>query len=74
MSAKWFYKKERWLRTPKSIGPISESDLLHRIDDGKIAPETMLMSSKTRDRWVPMSSIASALKRWKDHHPDPSLN
>ncbi len=74
MSAKWFYKRERWFRAPASVGPISEADLLHRIDEGKIAPTTLLKSSKTRERWVPMSSIQPALQRWREHHPDPSVN
>ncbi|QDV61819.1 MULTISPECIES: DUF4339 domain-containing protein [Crateriforma] len=74
MSAQWFYMKPRWFRTAKTVGPISESDLLHRIDAGKILPSTMLRSCKTREKWVPMSSIKPALIRWRKHHPDASLN
>lgn len=68
MSAEWYYLANGWLRKTREVGPISENDLLLRIDQGKISPETLLMSSKTKKRWVPMSTIAAAMARWKEHH------
>lgn len=68
MKAQWFYLQNRWLRQAKPVGPISEPDLLLRIDSGKIEPTTMLKSSKTKDRWVPMSSVPPAFERWRKVH------
>lgn len=39
--------------------------LLDRIDRGQITPQTLLMSSKTRQRWVEMRSVPPAMERWK---------
>ena len=69
MSTAWYYMSSGWLRKARRVGPISEADLLERIDKGKIAPETLLQSAKTRGKWVPMNSIAPAMKRWKKAHP-----
>lgn len=71
MGADWYYMASGWIRKARRVGPISESDLLHRIDQGKISPETLLQSSKTRGKWVPMNTIAPAMKRWKQSHPEP---
>ena len=72
MHADWFYMKSRWLRNAKAIGPLTERELLHRIDDGSITPTTMLRSIKTRGKWVPMSSVGPALQRWLSKHPTES--
>lgn len=70
MGAEWYYMANGWIRRARRVGPISESDLLARIERGKISPETLLQSSKTRGKWVPMSTIAPAMKRWKQLHPE----
>ena len=70
MGAGWYYMASGWMRKARRVGPISEADLLHRIEQGKISPETLLQSSKTKGKWVPMNSIAPAMKRWKELHPE----
>lgn len=70
MGAGWYYMASGWLRKGRRVGPITEAELLLRIDQGKISPETLLQSSKTKGKWVPMNSIAPALKRWKKSHPE----
>lgn len=69
MSADWYYMKHRWIIGSKKVGPISEHELLTKIDSGEISPETLLMSSKTREHWVKMKEIGIAFKRWKQSHP-----
>ncbi|TWT54238.1 hypothetical protein Pla22_18790 [Rubripirellula amarantea] len=69
MSSGWYYMCTGWLRKGRRVGPISEADLLLRIDQGKIVPETLLQSMKTKGKWVPMSSIGPAMNRWKKSHP-----
>jgi len=64
MSADWFYMSSGWFHKGKRVGPISEQDLLRRIDTGKIQPETLIQSRKTRERWVPMSTVGPAMARW----------
>jgi hypothetical protein len=70
MSADWYYMKHRWLIGSKKIGPVSEHELLTKIDNGEITPQTLVMSSKTREHWVKMSEISSAYKRWLQRHPE----
>ena len=70
MSAGWYYMASGWIRKSRRVGPISEADLLLRIEKGKISPETLLQSSKTKGKWVPMNTIAPAMKRWRELHPD----
>lgn len=70
MNAGWYYMASGWLRKPRRVGPLSDSDLLLRIDEGKIAPETLLLSEKTRGKWVPMKAIGPAMKRWESKHPE----
>ena len=70
MGTAWYYMSSGWLRKARRVGPISEADLLSRIDNGKIVPETLLQSAKTKGKWVPMNSIGPAMKRWKKAHPD----
>ncbi|MEM6689632.1 MAG: DUF4339 domain-containing protein [Planctomycetota bacterium] len=70
MSAGWYYMASGWFQKNKRVGPISDAELLMRIDTGKILPETLLQSDKTRGKWVPMSNIHSAMKRYKRSHPE----
>lgn len=70
MGAEWYYMARGWIGKARRIGPISEADLLHRIDQGKILPETLLQSAKTRGKWVPMNTIKPAMQRWKQSHPE----
>ncbi len=69
MSADWFYLKRRWFGGSKKVGPLDEHDLLARIDNGDIKPETLLMSAKTRNRWVKMAEVEPALKHYRKGHP-----
>ena len=69
MGTGWYYMASGWLRKSRRVGPISESDLLTRIDQGKIEPETLVQSSKTKNKWVPMKTIGPAMKRWEKQHP-----
>lgn len=69
MSADWYYMKRRWIGGTKKIGPITDQELIERIDHGEIKPETLLISSKTRNRWVKMEEIASAVRHWHKTHP-----
>lgn len=69
MSAQWYYMASGWFQTTKRIGPITEHDLLVRIDQGKVQPETLVQSPKTRNQWVPMSSVGPAMQRWQKMHP-----
>lgn len=73
MGADWYYMARGWIRKARPIGPISEAELLLRIDRGKITPETLLRSTKTRGKWVPMNTIKPAMQRWKQSHPGASL-
>lgn len=70
MGAGWYYMASGWIRKNRRVGPITESDLLVRIDQGKIMPQTLLQSSKTKGKWVPMNSVGPAMKRWRKLHPD----
>lgn len=74
MSTQWFYMASGWLRKARRIGPISEADLLSHIDKGLIEPETLVQSSKTRNKWVPMSKVGPAMERWKRSHPESAEN
>ncbi|TWU49147.1 hypothetical protein Poly59_37610 [Rubripirellula reticaptiva] len=70
MSAGWYYMASGWLRKGRRLGPITEHDLLLRIDSGKIMPQTLLQSAKTKGKWVPMKSIGPAMERWRKLHPE----
>ena len=65
MTTQWYYMAQSWWRKPHRIGPIEEAALLERIDRGHIQPQTLLMSSKTRQRWIEMRSVPPAMARWK---------
>lgn len=71
MSADWYFVKTGFFIKHKRIGPISEQDLLKRIERGEVHPDTMLSStSKTRGHWIPMREIKPAISHWRKHHPD----
>jgi hypothetical protein len=74
MTATWFYMKRRWLGGTKKMGPLSEHDLLLRIDNGEITPETLLCSEKTKNHWVKMDQVGPALERWQARHPVANAN
>ena len=68
MAVQWFYLKQGWFKS-KRIGPISESELLHRIDSGDVSPDTLILcDSKTRGHWLRMKEVAPAMKRWNKTH------
>jgi hypothetical protein len=70
MSADWFFLKTGFFSRHKTVGPISEPDLLSRISKGEITPETMLSStSKTHGQWIPMKKIRAAMDHWDRTHP-----
>ena len=73
MTTGWYYMASGWLRKSRRVGPITEADLLMRIDKGRIEPETLVQSSKTKGKWVPMNSVGPAMKRWKQSHPEAEL-
>jgi len=70
MSGDWFYMKRRWIGGTKKVGPLTDADLLHRIDDGQIQPDTLLLSSKTKHKWIRMADIGPAIKHWRKLHPE----
>ena len=70
MGAGWYYMTDGWMRKGRRVGPISEADLLARIDQGKILPQTLLQSTKTKGKWVPMNSVVPAMNRWRTSHPE----
>ena len=70
MSADWYYMKHRRLLGSIKVGPVSEQEVLQKIDSGEINPQTLLMSSKTHEHWVKMSEISTAYKRWLKSHPE----
>ncbi|WP_233903477.1 DUF4339 domain-containing protein [Stieleria maiorica] len=72
MSTQWFYMASGWIRKARRIGPISEADLLNRIDKGQIDPGTLVQSSKTRNKWIPMNKVGPAMERWRRSHPEES--
>lgn len=67
MSADWYYIGQGgFFRRRKTVGPLSESDILSRIDSGEISPDTLLKSEKkTRDRWVPMKEVGPAYEHYQ---------
>lgn len=74
MGAGWYYMANGWMRKGRRVGPITESDLLERIDKGKILPHTLLQSSKTKGKWVPMNTVGPAMNRWRESHPEQDLS
>jgi len=69
MSADWFFMKRRWFGGAKKVGPLSDHDLLLRIDSGEIKPDTLVSGGKTKHRWVKMEEIGPALKHYQKTHP-----
>lgn len=73
MSAEWYFVSSTFFGGRKTVGPISETDLIHNIEKGKIKPETMLSSpTKTHGNWVKMKEIRVAKKLWDKTHPAPA--
>ncbi len=72
MSADWYFLRHgSFFHRRKRIGPITEQNLLVRIEKGEVTPDTLLSStSKTRGHWVAMREIKPAIQHWKQHHPD----
>lgn len=71
MSADWFFMKSGFFYRHKKIGPITETDLLVRIEKGEVKPETLMSStSKTHGQWIAMREIKPAIRHWKQTHPD----
>ena len=70
MATQWYYMGTGWLRKSRRVGPIFEADLLQQIDKGKIEPETLVQSSKTKGKWIPMEKVGPAMKRWRKLHPE----
>lgn len=70
MSSQWYYMVSGWIRKTHPVGPITEAELLERIATGKICPETLLKSDKTRNKWVPMNSVLPAMEHWQHTHPE----
>jgi hypothetical protein len=67
--ALWYYMTSGWFRKTRRVGPITEADLLHLIDHGKIAPDTLLQSTKTKNQWVPMNQVGPAMEHYRLKHP-----
>ena len=70
MSADWFFMKKGFFGKSKAVGPIGESDFLHKIEKGENSPETMVSStSKTHGHWMHLKEIRAGLKHWEKTHP-----
>ncbi len=70
MSADWYFMTTGFFGGHKTVGPISEVELVKKIEKGVINPETMLSStSKTHGHWVKMKEIRVAKKHWDKSHP-----
>ncbi len=74
MNADWYYIADGWMRKGRRVGPITETDLLERIEKGKIQPQTLLQSTKTKGKWVPMTSVGPAIDCWRAVHGDSGLS
>ncbi len=58
MSADWYFMKKKFFGGAKTVGPIAESVFVKKIQNGEIAPETMVSStSKTHGRWLHLKDI-----------------
>lgn len=69
MSADWFFMKKSFFGKFKTVGPIEESDFLHKIEKGEIAPNTIVSSTtKTHGQWMHMKEIQAAHEHWKKSH------
>ncbi len=67
MSADWYYMESGWIRKTKRVGPITDAEFLLRIESGKIVPHTLVQSSKTKGKWIPMNLVAPAMAHYKEH-------
>ena len=70
MESGWYYMASGWIRKSRRVGPVSEAEFIHAVEKGKISPETLVQSSKTKGKWVPMNTIGPAMKRWRELHPE----
>ena len=70
MESGWYYMASGWIRKARRVGPISEAEMLAQIDKGKINPETLVQSNKTKGKWVPMNTVAPAMERWRKLNPE----
>ena len=70
MSADWYFMKKSFFGTSKTVGPIAESEFLHRIEKGEISPDSIVSSkSKTHGQWMHLKEIPAAHEHWKKSHP-----
>jgi hypothetical protein len=70
MSADWYFMKRGFFGGSKTVGPISDRDLLRKIEKGEIVPDTMISSStKTHGHWMHVKDIRAAIQHWKKSHP-----
>jgi len=71
MSADWYFMKKGFFGRSRTVGPIGESDFLHKIEKGDISPETMVSStSKTHGHWLHLKEIQAGMKYWRKTHPN----
>jgi len=70
MESGWYYMASGWIRKSRRVGPLTEAGLLVEIEKGKLTPETLVQSSKTKGKWVPMNTVGPAIKRYRELHPD----
>ena len=70
MSADWYFMKTGFFGGHKTVGPITEIEMLERIAKGQVEPATMISStSKTHGHWLPMREVRPAFKHYQQTHP-----
>ena len=70
MSADWYFMKSGWFGRSSRVGPITDSELLVKIEKGEISPDTLMQSdTKTKGRWVKMTNVPPAMVKWQQLHP-----
>jgi hypothetical protein len=70
MSADWYFLGKGFFGQRKTVGPISDVDLVAKIEKGVVTPETMVSSaSKTHGKWIRMKEIRAAKQHWDLTHP-----
>ena len=70
MSADWYFMKTGFFGGHKTVGPITETEMLQRIGKGELEPTTMMSSTtKTHGHWLPMREIRPAFKHYQQTHP-----
>jgi hypothetical protein len=69
MSADWYFMKSGWFGRSKRVGPLTDQDLIAKIERGDIKPETLMRSeTKTRGRWIRMTEVGPAFQKWQTLH------